>query len=69
MKRYAFWSQDYVNRGHRTQVWSTPDGGELEACFVLTSEKAPNTWPDIQALGEVVAWLRQGQNSMRPPMP
>jgi hypothetical protein len=68
-KRYAYWSDQYVSRGHRTQVWSTPDGGELEACFVLATETPPNTWPDIRALGEVVGWVRNGQHSIRPPAP
>lgn len=66
-KKYAFWSDEYVSRGHRTQVWSTPDGKEIEACFVLLTEIAPNTWPDIKSLGEVVAWVRNGQHSLRPP--
>jgi hypothetical protein len=68
-KKYAFWSAEYVSRGHRTQVWSTPDGRELEACFVLTTDKAPNSWPDIELLGEVVEWVRNGQHTLRPPLP
>jgi len=66
-KKYAFWSDQYVNRGHRTQVWLTPDGQEIEACFVLGTETAPNTWPDITSLGEVVRWIRNGRHSMKPP--
>lgn len=65
-KRYAYWSNQYVSRGHRTQVWSTPDGREVEACFVLATDVPPNTWPDIEHLGEVVEWIRTGRHSLRP---
>jgi hypothetical protein len=67
MKRYAFWSDQFVQRGHRTQVWSTIDGKEIEACFVLATATAPTTWSDIKSLGEVVEWVRNGQRSMSPP--
>ena len=67
IKRYGFWSAEFVRRGHRTDVWTTPAGAELEVCFVGTSTTAPNAWPDIVLLGEVVEWKRQSQVSIRPP--
>jgi hypothetical protein len=67
-KRYAYWSDQYVSRGHRTQVWSTPDGKEIEACFVLATATPPSSWSDIKHLGEVVVWLRHGQRSIVPPL-
>lgn len=68
-KKYAYWSDQYVRRGHRTQIWLTPDGKELEACFVLVTDTPPKTWPDIKMLGEVVEWVRYRQRSERPPPP
>lgn len=67
MARYGFWSPEFVKRGHRTSYWSTPDGGEVEICFVGATTSNPTAWPDVEMRGEVVEFLRHGQRSLNPP--
>lgn len=66
MAKFGFWSQEFVKRGHRTCFWSTPDGNEIEVCFIGTSTTPPTSWPDVKLKGEVVDWLRHGQESLMP---
>jgi hypothetical protein len=65
-KKYGFWSEEFVRRGHRTAIWSQPDGSEVEICFISDSETPPKTWPDLTLVGEVTDWRRQGQHSVIP---
>lgn len=55
---HAWWSDQMAAVVRSTSIYSTPDGREVETCYVTDSPIQHSQWPDIVYLGEVTCWLR-----------
>ena len=64
---YGFYSQESVNKGNASFVYSTPDGGEVEVTLVNQNKDGWSgyAWKDTVPMGEVVKYLRIGQRDDR----
>jgi hypothetical protein len=64
-KRYGFVSHKSIAAGCGSSIYATPDGREVEVTCV---DRDPNgwegyKWDDVQPVGEVTRWLRDGAKS------
>lgn len=58
---HAWWSEKMAKVVPSTAIYATPDGREVETCYVTDSPNQCSDWPDIKYLGEVTQWIRTGR--------
>ena len=58
---FGFFSQKYVDTGHKTSIYCREDGTVTEICFVATDPNYTNGWEDLVALGEIGEWQAYGR--------
>lgn len=58
---HGWWSDRMLDVVRRTSIYSNPGGHEIEVCFVTKTAEHDFVWPDIQYLGKVTHWLRDGR--------
>jgi hypothetical protein len=60
--KYGWFSKRSKDMGHGTAIWLTPGGEELEV--TIATESLPKTYfNDVTNLGEIIKFVRVGEES------
>ena len=65
---YGYFSQQSINKGFGSCIYSTPDGREVEVTSIGTTSDPKDSgymWKDTVVIGQVVEWVRDGKKETR----